>query len=157
MATQLAYTFLDSTPDAELLTAAANGSLSSVDGVTKQVDRLLQLPAVQGNIVRITLSWFNVPQLYAKQKDESLLAPLNPTDATVSAISRLLQNDMLQSATLFVDNLYWHGSGKVVDLLTDDKLFVNQRLATLLGLPFTGSSPDAFVGVSGAPRTAPAC
>ena len=43
---------------------------------------------------------------------------------------------MLQSATLFVDDIYWHGSGKVIELLTSDKLFVNQRLATLLGLPF---------------------
>jgi hypothetical protein len=49
---------------------------------------------------------------------------------------------------LFIDDLNWHGSGKVVDLLTSDKMFVNQRLATLLGLPFTGSSSDAFVGVS---------
>src|SRR6185369_5798233 len=84
------------------------------------------------------------------QKDVSLLAPLKPTTSDLSALIANLQNDMLQSATLFVDNLYWHGSGKVVDLLTDDKLFVNQRLATLLGLPFTGSSPDAFVGVPAA-------
>ena len=66
------------------MAAAANGSSKNVDGVTKQVDRLLMLPAVQANLVRITLGWFNVNQLYAKQKDKSLLTPLNPTDATIS-------------------------------------------------------------------------
>lgn len=150
VATQLGYTFFDSTPDQGLLDAAANGGLDTPAGVSAQLDRLFQLDQVKSNIDRITLSWFNVPQLYAKQKDVSLLASLNPTTGDVSALIANLQNDMLQSATLFVDNLYWHGSGKVADLLTDDKLFVNQRLATLLGLPFTGSSPDAFVGVSAA-------
>jgi len=149
VATQLAYTFLDSTPDADLMAAAANGSLKSVDGVTKQVDRLLMLPAVQANLVRITLGWFNVNQLYAKQKDKSLLAPLNPTDATISGLTASLQNDMLQSASLFIDDIYWHGSAQVTDLLTSDKMFVNQRMATLLNLPFDSASPDDFVAVSG--------
>jgi hypothetical protein len=150
VATQLAYTFLDSTPDQALLAAAADGSLRTPDGVTKQVDRLLQLPAVRSNIDRITLSWFNVQQLYAKQKDKSLLAPLAPTDDTLAQLTTNLQNDMLASATLFVDDLYWNGSGKVADLLTSDKVFVNERLAILLNLPYDQSRPDSFVGVPGA-------
>lgn len=152
VATQLAYTFLDSTPDAELMAAAANGSLRSVDGVTKQVDRLLMLPAVQANLVRITLAWFNVNQLYAKQKDKSLLAALNPTDATITDLTTSLQNDMLQSASLFVDDIYWHGSGLITDLLTSDKMFISQQMATLLNLPYDpsqGATPDGFVAVSG--------
>ena len=150
VATQLAYTFLDSTPDQALLAAAANGSLGSPAGVTKQVDRLLQLPQVRSNIDRITLSWFNVQQLYAKQKDKSLLAPLAPTDATLASLTTTLQNDMLTSTTMFVDDLYWNGSGKVTDLLTSDKVFVNQRLAVLLNLPFDDTRPESFVGVSAA-------
>src|SRR5262249_5946810 len=124
-----------STPDAQLMAAAANGSLKNVDGVTKQVDRLLMLPAVQANLVRITLAWFNVNQLYAKQKDTSLLTALNPTPATISDMTTSLQNDMLESASLFVDDIYWHGSGLVTDLLTSDKMFVSQQMATLLNLP----------------------
>jgi hypothetical protein len=151
VATQLAYTFLDSTPDQELLAAAGNGSLRSADGVAKQVDRLLRLPAVQGNIDRITLNWFNVPQLYAKQKDKSLLTPLAPTDATLGALTGTLQDDMFTSTTLFVNDLYWGGTGgKVTDLLTSDKLWVNQRLATLFGLSIDTTSPDDFVAVSAA-------
>jgi Protein of unknown function (DUF1592)/Protein of unknown function (DUF1595)/Protein of unknown function (DUF1588)/Protein of unknown function (DUF1585) len=148
IATQLAYTFLDSAPDDPLLAAAASGGLDTPAGVNAQIDRLLALPSAKANIDRITLNWFNVPQLYAKQKDASLLAPLNPTSANTATLITDLQNDAFHSASLFVDDLLWQGSGKVVDLLTSDKLFVNQRLATLLGLPFTGATPDTFVGVS---------
>jgi len=150
VATQLAYTFLNSTPDQELLDAAASGSLDTQAGVGRQVDRLLQLPATRANIDRIAVDWFNVRQLYAKQKDISLLAPLAPTNATLSDLTTSLQNDLISSTTMFVDDLFWQGNGKVVDLLTSDKMFVNQRLATLFGLPFDGASPDDFVGVSAA-------
>lgn len=150
VATQLSYTFLNSTPDQTLLDAAANGGLNSPSGISQQIDRLLQTPLARQNIDRITLDWFNVRQLYAKQKDKSLLAPLNPTDDSLAALTTSLQGDLITSTELFVDDLYWHGSGKVVDLLTSDKLFVNQRLATLFGLPFSGASPDDFVGVSAA-------
>jgi len=150
VATQLAYTFLNSTPDQPLLDAAANGSLNSQAGVARQVDRLLQLPATRANIDGITLGWFNVRQLYAKQKDISLLAPLAPTSATVGGLITTIQNDLISSATMFVDDLFWNANGKVIDLLTSDKLFVNQRLATLFGLPFDGASPEDFVGVSAA-------
>jgi hypothetical protein len=147
VATQLAYTFFDSTPDQPLLDAAANGSLGTAGGVSTQIDRLLQLPAVQSNIDRITLNWFNVNQLYAKQKDISLLGPLNPTNDNLATLTTNLQNELITGTNLFVDDLYWHGSGKVVDLLTSTTMFVNQDLATLYGLPFTGSSPDDYVSV----------
>src|SRR4029079_15110616 len=109
----------------------------------------LQLPAVRSNIDRITLSWFNLEQLYAKQKDRSLLVPLAPTDDTLADMTTSLQNDMMTSTTMFVDDLYWNGSGRVADLLTADTMFVNARLGTLLNLPFDGSQPEHFVGVPG--------
>jgi hypothetical protein len=146
-ATQLAYTLTDSTPDQALLDAAAHGGLNNDSGVATQIDRLLATDAAKSNIDRITLSWFNVPQLYAKQKDQSLLVSLGVNDQNLASLIGQLQNDMLTSANLFVDDLYWQGDGKVVDLLTSQKLFVNQRLATLLGLPFTGTDPESFVGV----------
>ena len=71
-------------------------------------------------------------------------------DATISDLTTSLQNDLLTSASMFVDDIYWHGSGLVTDLLTSDKMFINQRMATLLNLPFDSGSPDDFVPVSGA-------
>jgi hypothetical protein len=143
IASQLSYTFLDSMPDAALFDAAAKGTLANQQGIAAQVDRLLGLPAVKANITRIVLGWFNTQQLYAKTKDPALLAALGAGASDQTGI----QNDLYDGAQAFVNDVLWNGSGKVADLLDSQKLFVNQRLATLYGLPFSGSDPSAFVGV----------
>jgi len=150
VATQLGYTFLNSTPDAPLLAAAADGSLGTAKGVATQVDRLLKTDAVKQNIDNVVVSWFNVPQLVIKTKDPTLIpdavTALVPQGQDVQAT---LEADILTSTTDFVDDILWQGSGKVTELLTSNKLFVNQRLGALYGLPYSaaGARPDGFVGV----------
>jgi hypothetical protein len=56
LASQLSYFISDGPPDAALLTAAADGSLSTTDGLRAQVDRLLALPTVQENLSKVMLS-----------------------------------------------------------------------------------------------------
>jgi hypothetical protein len=142
VASQLSYTFLDSTPDQPLLDAAASGDLAKPSGISAQVDRLLGLDAVKQNISSIVVDWFNVQQLYAKTKDPSLLTALSMADQDQTQ----LQGDLYTSARAFVDDLLWSGSGKINDLLTSQRIFVNQRLATLYGLPYSGTGDD-FVPV----------
>jgi hypothetical protein len=50
--------------------------------------------------------------------------------------------DLLTSAQRFVSDTLWSGTGKVTDLVTSQRTFVNQRLATLYGLPYTGTGKD---------------
>ncbi len=152
VATQLGYTFLNSTPDAPLLAAAADGSLGTSQGLAKQVDRLLQTDAVKQNIDNVVVSWFNVPQLVIKTKDPSLIpdavASMVPMGQDVQAT---LESDILTSTTDFVDDVLWKSSGHVTELLTSNKLFVNQRLAALYGLPYgtgAGARADGFLGVA---------
>jgi hypothetical protein len=58
----------------------------------------------------------------------------------------------VRSAELFIDDVLWGpGGGNLNQLLNSSKIFVNQRLATLYGLPFAGATPDTF-----APADAPA-
>lgn len=152
VATQLGYTFLNSTPDAPLLAAAADGSLGTSQGLGKQVDRLLQTDAVKQNLNNVVVSWFNVPQLVIKTKDPSLIpdavAAMVPTGHDVQAT---LESDILLSTTDFVDDVLWKSTGKVTELLTSNKLFVNPRLAALYGLPYdtsAGVRADGFLGVA---------
>jgi hypothetical protein len=150
VATQLGYTFLNSTPDAPLLAAAADGTLGTEKGVAAQVDRLLKTDAVKQNIDNVVVSWFNVPQLVIKTKDPTLIpdavTAMVPQGQDVQAT---LESDILVSTTDFVDDILWQGSGRVTELLTSNKLFVNQRLGALYGLPYSaaGARPDGFVGV----------
>jgi hypothetical protein len=147
VASQLSYLFRNSTPDAALLAAAGNGSLGTSGGVSQQVDRLLALPEVKQNLTRIVGEWFNVRQVFSKIKDDALLSALPDTDRNQS----VLQNDLYTSAQKFIDSTLWTGQRHLIDLLTGNQIFVNQRLATLYGFPFSGD-PDTFQAVT-APDT----
>lgn len=144
VATQLSYLLTNSTPDKSLLAAASDGTLASNDGVTSQIDRLLAQDSVKQNITNITLGWFNVNQLFIKTKDPAFFAGL-PVDQQNQAA---IQNELLTSTQKFVSDVLWSGSGKIGDLVSSQKVFVNQRLATLFGYSFTGQTPDQFVSVT---------
>jgi len=143
--TQLSYTFLDTAPDDTLLDAADSGALATPEGVAAQVDRLLGTDAAQKNLDRIVGDWFNARQLYAKSKDTALLAAVGADAQNQSVI----MDDLYASVLTFVDDVLWNGGGAITDLYTSQRLFVNQRLATLYGLPFSGDDPKAFVAVDG--------
>ncbi len=141
VATQLGFLFLNSTPDVLLMQAAAKTGaegLDSPDGISAQVTRLLELPATKANLTTVMTNWFSLGQLTDKTtKDSALLAPLGAADRDQAAIA----NELLVSGQQFVtDTLWTNPTGKITDLLTSQKVFVNRRLATLYGLPFTGTA-----------------
>ncbi len=136
VATQLGFLFLDSTPDDALLAAAAANSLATDDGIAAEVTRLLALPETKASVTDVVVNWFNVGQLVDKaNKDTTLLAALAPADQDQT----VLVGDLLTSAQQFVTDVLFTSGGKVTDLVTSPKMFVNRRLATLYGLPFTGT------------------
>src|SRR6185312_13694984 len=49
-ASRLSYLLWDSTPDAQLLKAAANGDLARPEGVAREVDRLMASPRVMNGM-----------------------------------------------------------------------------------------------------------
>ncbi len=142
-ASQLSFLFRNSIPDAPLLAAAANGSLGTDKGIAQQVDRLLTLPEVGTNLNRIVGEWFNIRQVFSKIKGDQLLSTLSDDQRDQVAI----QNDLYYSAQLFLNDIMWTGSRRISDLLTSPKVYVNQRLATLYGYPFSGD-PNRFVAVT---------
>jgi len=142
-ASQLSFLFKDSIPDEPLMQAAANGSLATDQGISQQVDRLLALPDVKSNLNRIVGEWFNIRQVFSTTKADSYFAALSPDQAFQPDI----QGDLYASAQLLIDNVLWTGSRHITDLIITPKVYVNQRLATLYGFPFTGD-PDVFTPVT---------
>jgi len=142
-ASQLSFLFRDSIPDQPLLQAAADGSLATDKGISQQVDRLLKLPEVQGNLNRIVGEWFNIRQVFSTIKADTYFAALPPDQAYQPDI----QGDLYYSAQLAINDALWSGSRRLTNLITSQKVYVNQRLATLYGFPFTGD-PDTFVAVT---------
>jgi hypothetical protein len=143
-ATQLAYFLSDTAPDPTLIAAANSGALANADGIATQVNRLLGLASVKSNITRVVGAWFDVGSLLSKTKDPSYFA--SPTEDQA-----VFQSDLLTSTQRFIEDVLW-GGGKVADLLTSQKVFVNQRLAQFYGLTFNGAA-DQFIGVQDTQRS----
>jgi hypothetical protein len=141
-ATQLAYLLLDSTPDPELIAAAGDGRLSTPEGIATQIDRLLATDGVRSNVDRIVLDWFGVRQLLSKTtKSAVLLASLPEADRNQAELTQ----ELLTATRMFIDEVLWQGSRRVDDLVLSRRVFVNRRLATLYGVPFSGP-PAQFIG-----------
>ncbi|HEY5376142.1 MAG TPA: DUF1592 domain-containing protein [Polyangiaceae bacterium] len=145
VATQLAFTFLGSTPDAALEAAAADTSangLGSVTGIQAQVDRLLALPAVKGNLTTIVAGWFNIGQLFLKTHDTSFLSKLSAAD---QADQTGVQGDLYTSAQTFITDALWTKAGKITDLLGSTQGFFNSRLAALYPeVTFANGAPTSL-------------
>jgi hypothetical protein len=140
VASQLAYTLLGSTPDQALLDAAGAGRLDTAAGTAGEAARLLATEAVRRNVTGVVAGWMGLANVFARVKDPSLGVAMSDQQA--------VQSDLYTSAQRSVDDTLWGAhAGLVTDLLTFDHLFVNQRLASVYGLPFTGATPDDFVSV----------
>src|SRR5262245_48011319 len=139
IASQLGFLFLGSLPDDGLRAAAADGTISTPNGLNMQIDRLLALPAVRANLTNIIIDWFNVRQMFDKgNKDTALLSVL----ATADRDQTMLPADLYQSTQQFVNDVLWTSGGTVSDLVTSQKVYLNKRLATLYpGVSFASGAP----------------
>ena len=143
VATQLSYTLLDSTPDATLLDAAGSGALATSDGIAAQADRLLATDFGKQNITRIVAAWFHGDDLARQTKDPALL-----TGPRANVDQSVIEADLYGSLFTFVDGTLWRPGGKVVDLVGPSPFFATQILASLYGVPFTGTAPRSFTPIA---------
>jgi hypothetical protein len=150
VASQLSFLLANTIPDAGLVAAADANALATPEGTAAEVERLLALPEVRANVTRIVNDWFNVRGIPEGSHADMYLAGLPPPAS--GDIQSAVEADLVRSAELFVDDVLWGpAGGNLNQLLTSPRVFVNQRLATLYGLTFSGATPDAF-----APADAPA-
>jgi hypothetical protein len=133
VASALSFSLLDSIPDDALWTAAQNGSLMTPSVLASQVDRLLALPAAQANLSHQAGYWLAVEKIVNTQKDSALFPEY--TDD--------LKSQLYTSAQMFVQDLFAHGTVK--DLLTSRRMYLNESLAKLYGIP--GVTGTAFMPV----------
>jgi len=145
IASQLSFLLLNSVPDAELLAAAEDGTLTTPTGVASEVDRLLALPAVEDNITRIVADWFNVRGISEHAKATSYFDGLTPPAGT--DIVTAVEADLGASMQAFISDVLWSGDQNLDGFLTSTKIFVNPRLATLYSLMYPGTGTE-FMAVN---------
>jgi hypothetical protein len=129
LASRLSYFIWGSGPDADLVKAANAGSLRTSAGVEKQVRRMLADKRAEALSTRFASQWLRLQDLEKMIPDYLLFPQYDDT----------LAQSMIRETELFFDSLV-REDHNVLDMLTADYTFVNERLAKHYGIAnVTGS------------------
>jgi hypothetical protein len=125
LASRLSFFLWSSLPDEELLALAEEGRLGGADALAEQVKRMLADERAKALVEDFAFQWLDVAKL-----DEIV-----PDRGQFPHASGLLDpRDLLkEELRLFVDSVF-RGRSSVVDLLTADYTYLNERLAMLYGI-----------------------
>lgn len=124
LASRLSYFLWSGGPDAELIAVAARGRLHEPAQLERQVRRLLADPRAESLATRFASAWLRLAELDNLVPD-ALLYP---------NYDRTLAQAMRRETELFFDSMR-RQDRDVLDLLTADDTFVNERLALHYGIP----------------------
>ena len=123
LASNLSFFLTDGPPDDALRADASAGTLRANLGA--HVDRILATPAARQWLTHVMQTYFTLNQLPGVIIDESKF-PIVAGGA--------LYADLYQASQLFLGDVMWNG--KVTDLLTSRKAFLNSNLASMIyGVP----------------------
>lgn len=132
MASRLAGALWGSVPDDMLLDAAAQGKLSTPDGIKTQAQRMLADPKVHRALTAFVADLYDKIDFDQANKDPMLY----PTFTTT--LRAAMQKELEQR----IDDAAFSDSGDYLALLDGKTTFVNNELAAHYGLPAV--TPDAW-------------
>jgi hypothetical protein len=124
LASRLSYFLWSTAPDDELVRVAANRKLRNPVELEKQVRRMLRDARSESLATRFAAGWLHLAELESMTPD-ALLYPL---------YDRTLAQALRRETELFFDSIV-REDRNVLDLLTANYTFVNERLALHYGIP----------------------
>ncbi|HEX7081525.1 MAG TPA: DUF1592 domain-containing protein [Gammaproteobacteria bacterium] len=124
LATRLSFFLWSSIPDDELLDLAEAGRLGEPAVLEAQVERMLADPRAESLVTDFAVQWLFLHDLEAKDPDLFLFRDYDET----------LREAFRREIELFVGSIF-RENRSVLDLLSADYTFVNQRLAEHYGIP----------------------
>jgi hypothetical protein len=125
LASRLSFFLWSSLPDEELLTLASESRLSDGDVLAAQVRRMLADPRAMSLIDDFAFQWLNVAKLDTIVPDRGEF----PHASGILDPRHLMKEEL----RLFIDSIL-RSDRSVVDLLTADHTFLNERLAMHYGI-----------------------
>jgi hypothetical protein len=138
LASRLSYFLWSSMPDAALLESAATGALSEPATLRQQALRLLQDPKASALLENFAGQWLHLRAI------DSLL----PDAATFPQVDAALLSAMRAETSLMFRDIAFGGL-PLMNLLTANYSYINDRLALHYGLPAVGSSEPVRVDLVG--------
>lgn len=124
LASRLSFFLWSTIPDQELLTVAGQGKLSDPKVLEHQVRRMLADPRAKTLTTNFAFEWLKIRDM----------AALEPDPFVYPAFNAPLREALRKEMEMFVDSVF-RGDRSVVDLLSANYTFVNERLAAHYGIP----------------------
>jgi hypothetical protein len=124
LASRLSFFLWSSIPDEELVQLAAAGRLRDAGVLRQQVERMIADPRANAFIENFTGQWLNVRGMQASEPVVDLFPDFDST----------LRDAFRREIELFFGSII-HEDRSILDLLTADYTFVNERLAKHYGIP----------------------
>jgi hypothetical protein len=124
LATSLSYFLWSTMPDDDLFRAAVEGKLRQPEHYRQQVQRMLADPKSNALTENFVSQWLQLRKL----------EQFEPDPTKFPEVDLQLRRDMITETKLLVDDLI-RNNHRVLDLLSVEYTFVNQRLAGHYGLP----------------------
>lgn len=132
VASRLAFHFWREAPDAELLAAAADGSLMTPEGFDAQVDRLFADPRTERSIQRFTEEWLRLEEL--PEMDRLVETALYESFADGLEVHRDLREAMIHDTTSAASWFIRREPGTLDDLFRSNLSFAeDDTLAAIYG------------------------
>lgn len=125
LASRLSFFLWSSIPDDELLSIAAQGKLHQPAVLEAQARRMLADPRAESLVTNFAEQWLYIRDIEAKKPDDLLFPDFDET----------LRDAFRRETDLFLDSVLLHGNRSVLDLLTANYSFLNERLAKHYGIP----------------------
>ena len=123
LASRLSFFLWSTIPDAELLDVAERGRLKTASVLEQQVRRMLDDPRADALVSNFVGQWLQLRNVETVRPDPVLF----PFDES-------LRQAFFTETTLFVSSIF-RDDRSLLDLLSADYTFVNQRLAEHYGIP----------------------
>jgi hypothetical protein len=124
LASRLSFFLWSSIPDDELLNTAIAGKLSNTAILELQTKRMLADPRSESMVTNFAAQWLYLRDIQAKNPDEVLFPDFDET----------LRDAFHRETELFLDSVL-RENRSVLDLLTANYTFLNERLAEHYGIP----------------------
>ena len=124
IASRLSFFIWSSIPDDELLDLAAAGRLKNPATLEQQVRRMMADPRSTSLVNNFAAQWLYLRDLESKDPDQLLFPNFDET----------LRSGLLKETELFLDSIL-RSDRSVLDLITANYTFLNERLAGHYGIP----------------------
>ena len=136
LATRLSYFLWSSPPDAELLAAAADGSLASTAVLVEQAERMLVGPRARRLAIEFGTHWLHVSGFAQDAEKNEAVFP------EFAGMRGAIEEETVR----FLTDFFQHDRS-ILSLLDADHTFLNEQLAAHYGIP--GVEGDAWRRVEG--------